>query len=138
MEGLGENERKSKQDVCHRAGYLLVDYLQNFFAINHQSVVITTYKNDTLPLQYARVAMAKQSFSSFSTFGMIPIIGTFGEGYFQTADANADQSVIRNIISDKYKGFDNIHMMNGNILSPERIATMKFDEISEWLKRSPS
>ena len=131
-----EAKGDAKEDVCHRASALLSEYLQYFFG--KQQVSISIYENDPLPLQYARIAMAQQSFSSFSTFGMIPIIGTFGEGYFQPSDSNTGNrnGIIQNIVSSKYKGFENIHLMNGNVLSPEEIATMSFSDISKWLLKS--
>ena len=145
-EASGEPRENSNENVCNRASTLLLEYLQSIYT-NHP-VSISIYENDTLPLQYARIAMAKQSFSSFSTFGMIPIIGTFGEGYFQPSDFSTpatpsgntgnQNSIIRNIISGKYKGFENINLMNGNVLSPHRIETMSFSDVSDWLLKSSS
>lgn len=142
----GEPSRNSNENVCRRASTLLLEYLQSFYT-NHP-VSISIYEDDTLPLQYARIAMAKQSFSSFSTFGMIPIIGSFGEGYFQPSDSSIpatpsentgnQNSIIRNIISGKYQGFENINLMNGNVLPPNMIDTMSFSDISNWLLKSSS
>eukprot|EP00536_Pseudo-nitzschia_multiseries_P009996 jgi/Psemu1/24722/gm1.24722_g len=118
---------------------LLVEYLQAYFS--NQRVDVSIYDNDTLPLQYARIAMAKQSFSSFSTFGMIPIIGTFGEGYFQPTISNTggivggQNKIIRRLVSNQYDGFDNIHLMNGKVLSPKNISTMNLNDLSEWLSK---
>jgi len=137
---IPREEGKNTKEVCHRASALLLEFLKEFYS--NQSVSISIYKNDTFPLQYARIAMAKQSFSSFSTFGMIPIIGTFGEGYFQPSvsitEGNEDgqNNIIRGINSGKYEGFENIHLINGNVLSPRNISTMEFGDIAEWLSRS--
>jgi len=119
---------------CHRGSALLLRYLKQFYA--SQTINISLYDNDTLPLQYARIAMAKQSFSSFSKFGMIPIIGTFGEGYYHSSVSDDNQNIIRNIISGMYEGFENVHLMDANILTPEQLAYMDFNSISEWLLRS--
>jgi hypothetical protein len=119
-------------DWCHHGSELLLRYLKEFYT--SQSISISIYDNDALPLQYARIAMAKQSFSSFSTFGMIPITGTFGEGYFLPTVGDENQNIIQNIISGKYEGFENVHLMDTiNILSPEQLSSMDFDSISEWL-----
>jgi hypothetical protein len=143
---IRESSGNSTEDVCHRASTLLLEYLTSFYS-NHP-VSISIYENDTLPLQYARIAMAQQSFSSFSAFGMIPIIGTFGRGYFQvqppgyinpattSETAGNQQSIIQKIVSGEYEGFENINLMNGNVLSPEKIATMSFSELSNWLLKS--
>ena len=138
----GETRQNSNEDVCYRASTLLYEYLESFYT-DHE-VSISIYENDSLPLQYARIAMARQSFSSFSVFGMIPIIGTFGEGYFQPSRSDTHAStalgklgnqnyIIQNIVSGNYEGFENINLMSGNVLSSEKIDTMSFNEISNWL-----
>ena len=139
-----EHSRELSEDVCYRAGILLVEYLQSFYT--KHPISISLYEDDTLPLQYARMAVAQQSFSSFSTFGMIPIIGTFGKGYFQPSDTHSEissagksrnqNSIIRNIVSKKYKGFENIKLMEGKVLSSKKIDSMSFDDISKWLLKS--
>ena len=132
---ISTNERRlfnETNDWCHNGSEILLRYLKEFYA--SQSISISIYDNDALPLQYARIAMAKQSFSSFSTFGMIPIIGAFGEGYFLPTVGDDSQNIIQNIISGKYEGFDNIHLMDtNNILSPKQLSSMDFDSISELL-----
>lgn len=142
-ESFGESRRNSNEDVCYRASTLLANYIRSFFP---KQVSISIYDNDTLPLQYARMAMAEQSFSSFSTFGMIPIIGTFGIGYFQPSVPKTNittfeivgnqNSIIRNIVSSKYESFENVKLMNGGVLSQDNISTMRFSEISTWLLKS--
>lgn len=126
--GILREETNEKDDVCYRASNLFLEYLQSFY----KDVSISMYDNDSLPLQYARIVMARQSFSSFSEFGMIPIIGTFGEGYFQPLP---DNSILPNIVN--YKGFENLHLLNGNVLSPKAIDTMSFTDLSNWLVSEP-
>ena len=137
--GIIREEKSEKEDVCYRASILLEEYLQSFYA----KASISIYEDDALPLQYARIAMAKQSFSSFSDFGMIPIIGTFGEGYFQPSSATRMQgaqnqnSIVQKIVSGHYEGFENLHVMNGRILTPERIDAMDFSDLAKWLVMKP-
>ena len=125
--GQSSNENN---DWCQHGSQLLLHYLKNYYA--SKKVSISVYDNDRLPLQYARMAMAKQTFSSFSTFGMIPIIGTFGEGYFYPSNGTSskNQKVIKNIISSNYEGFDNVHLIeDALILSPKQISSMDVDSI---------
>ncbi|KAL3912991.1 MAG: hypothetical protein SGARI_000879 [Bacillariaceae sp.] len=68
---------------CGKAAQLLEDYLRNHYSASSASPpAISIHDNDSSPLQYARMAMAKQVFGSFSAFPLIPIIGTFGRGYY--------------------------------------------------------
>jgi hypothetical protein len=71
-----ERNRKTdsrKADDCKEVVYALVDYLQAFAP----SAKISVYNdaNETLPLAYARLAMANYSITSLSSFGIFPIIG---------------------------------------------------------------
>ena len=125
-ESSKSNLGNAHEAMCHRASSLLVEYLQHFYGKNRVSISI--YEDDTLPLQYTRIAMAQQSFSSFSTFGMLPIIGTFGEGYFQPSTTTTYG--IENIVN--YSGFENIHLMNGNVLSLQEIDEMGLKDVLEW------
>jgi hypothetical protein len=47
--------------------------------------------NKMLSLAYAPLAMTKQTCVSLSSFGIFPIIGTFGEGYFQKGNVGINQ-----------------------------------------------
>lgn len=66
---------------CRGAVYSLVDYLQ----VQYPNATISVRKGpeETLPLTYARIVMAKQAFTSPNSFGIFPIMGTYGEGYFE-------------------------------------------------------
>ncbi len=144
--GIIRELKSGKEDACYHASTLLEEYLQSVYT----KASISVYENDALPLQYARIAMAQQSFSSFSDFGMIPIIGTFGKGYFQPSTSTSStttgttmsvaqnqNTIVQKIVSGNYEGFKNLHIMNGNILSPERIDTMSFSDLSKWLVMKP-
>mmetsp|Transcript_10521 Transcript_10521/g.21648 ORF Transcript_10521/g.21648 Transcript_10521/m.21648 type:complete len:524 (-) Transcript_10521:136-1707(-) len=69
---------------CKIATYLLVDYLHSVLPHSVNITIRNNPRTETLPLAYARLAMAKQSFVSLSTFGMLPIIANIGESYVQT------------------------------------------------------
>ena len=81
-----EKHRVRRQDSgktndCRQAVYLLVNYLQGHFP--HARITIRNNELETLPLTYARIVMAKQAFTSLSSFGIFPVIATYGRGYFQ-------------------------------------------------------
>jgi hypothetical protein len=124
--------------LCYRASTLLVQYLENYYSEERkgQSSVpaVSLYDSDSLPLQYARIVMAKQTFSSFSLFGMIPIIGTYGSGYyFHSPDHNsmADKIIQR---ASSCAGFENnIHPWKAKALSAQELMEMSWDDISRWL-----
>jgi hypothetical protein len=58
-----------------------VDTLQKF--LPSTEIMIHNGKDDALPLIFAWLAMADQSFTSLSSFDFIPMIGGFGDGHFQ-------------------------------------------------------
>lgn len=71
-----------KADNCRLVVTSLVDYLQSYVAPD-ATISIHNGVNETLPLTYARLVMANYSITSLSSFGIFPVIGTFGQGYFQ-------------------------------------------------------
>ena len=73
--------------------------------------------------------MAKQSFTSLSSFGIFPVIGTFGEGYFQKG--NRGVNPFATYIPD-LPGFDNVHQMNAPRLGTGQIMKMSLKETMEW------
>ena len=121
---------RGKADACKRATYLLVDYLQGFLLPN-TTISIHNNENETLPLAYARLAMAKQSFTSLSSFGIFPIIGTFGHGYFQ--QGNYGVNPFSKFIPDL---LPNVHMMTAPVLSTgamyNKIQNHSLDEVLDW------
>jgi hypothetical protein len=71
-----ERNRKTdarKADDCKQVVYALVDYLQAFAPA--AKISIHNGPSETLPLAYARLAMANYSITSLSSFGIFPIIG---------------------------------------------------------------
>jgi len=65
-------------------------------------------------LAYARLAMAEQSFTWSSLFGIFPIIGTYGEGYFLS------------------RQLPNLHEMNAPVKSSRAIKEMGLEATLAW------
>lgn len=135
-------QRATGEDLwCHKAGPYLVEFLR--LAFQDSSVVVSLYDNDPLPLQYARVAMAKQSFGSYSIFPMLAIMGTFGEGYYLQHQQQNQSTVALNVASgifDKasgYDGFGNLHPWRASrVLSAEALRSMTWNDVHSWLDGS--
>jgi hypothetical protein len=105
---------------CKPLSKILLEYLR----ISFPTANVSIYDDDPITLRFARIAMAKQSFSSMSFVGMIPVIGTFGQGFIQPSKQSGIQQRIHEL--SNYEGFDNIHILGGNILSPEEMLTQKW------------
>jgi hypothetical protein len=116
-----------KVDGCRKATHLMVDYLQNF--LPHATISIHNGLNETLPLAFARLAMANQSFTSLSSFGIFPVIGTFGEGYFQKG--NRGVNPFAEYIPGQSR-FSNIHQMNASVLTTGQMCDMHLNETLAW------
>ena len=127
---LTRGKDRGKVEACKRATYALVDYLKGFLLPN-TTISIHNNENETLPLAYARLAMAKQSFTSLSSFGIFPIIGTFGDGYFQRG--NRGVNPFGKYLPDF---FPNVHMMKAPVISTgvmyNKIQNNCLDEILDW------
>jgi hypothetical protein len=140
--GIIAQEGIDSNGWCSKVPLLLAVYLKDHYALssasNKSTPTISVHNNDSPPVQYARMAMAKQTFGSFSVFPLIPIIGTFGQGYyFQPPEYHV--SSIGRIASTtfqkvtSYPGFENLHFVSGKSLSNEAIRSMNWDELSKWL-----
>ena len=125
---LNRRRDSNKAEACREVVYLLVDYLHSHIGEN-VTISIHNGRNETLPLAYARLVMAKQSFTSLSSFGIFPVIGTFGEGYFQKG--NRGVNPFATYIPD-LPGFDNVHEMNAPRLGTGQIMKMSLNETMEW------
>jgi hypothetical protein len=97
-----------KAENCRSVVEALVDYLQKFAP--NAKISIHNGINETLTLAYARLAMANYSFTSLSSFGIFPVVGTFGDGYFQKGNrgVNPFATHIPQYLS-------NIHQMNAEV-----------------------
>ena len=102
---------------CRQATYLLVDYLREY--LPNATISIHNNVNETLPLAYARLAMANQSFISLSSFGIFPVIGTFGDGYFQKGNRGVNP-----FATHVPALFSNVHEMDAPVLGTGTIKTM--------------
>lgn len=67
------------QDRCRTVVLALADAIRESHP--HSRVQIHNGRNETISLAYARMIMANQSIAAISTFGVFPIISTFGTGY---------------------------------------------------------
>mmetsp|Transcript_6936 Transcript_6936/g.19449 ORF Transcript_6936/g.19449 Transcript_6936/m.19449 type:complete len:684 (-) Transcript_6936:3357-5408(-) len=68
---------------CQQATHLLVDYLRDYMGNDVRITIHNDAVKETLPLAFARLVMANQSFVSLSTLGILPTIASFGHGYSQ-------------------------------------------------------
>ena len=128
-----EPHRNRPQDArraesCKTLVYMLVDYLQEFL---QQDTVISIHNgpNETLPLAFARLAMAKQSFTTLSSFGIMPILGTFGQGYFQKGNRGVNPF---NVHISKYAGYEHLHMMTAPFKGTWEILKTPINETYWW------
>jgi hypothetical protein len=114
-----------KTDNCRRVVETLVDYLQEFAP--NAKITIHNGINETLPLAYARLAMANYSFTSLSSFGIFPVVGTFGEGYFQKGNdgVNPFATYIPQYLP-------NIHQMNAEVRSTWEMWGMPLEDLIAW------
>ena len=72
--------------------------------------------------------MANQSFTTLSSFGIFPVIGTFGEGYFQ--QGNRGINPFANYLPEY---FPNLHMMTAPVLTMGQMRNMNLSTILAWL-----
>ena len=119
----GQDSRKA--DSCRTVVYALVDYLQQFAP--NAKISIHNGVNETFPLAYARLVMANHSITSLSSFGIFPIIGTFGQGYFQKGNrgVNPFATHIPNILS-------NIHQMEADVRGTGQMRGKSIENLIKW------
>lgn len=117
---------RGRVSSCRNATFLLVDTLRQH--LPQTRITIHNGPNETLPLAYARLAMANQSFTSLSSFGIFPVIGTFGNGYFQRG--NRGVNPFANFLPDI---MPNLHMMTAPVLTMGAMRNMNLTAILQWL-----
>jgi len=125
LERLRIRDRETAAN-CKRVVYTLVQYLSDLFP--NSTVTVRNSINDTLPLTWARLIMANQTFTSLSSFGIFPAMGTFGQGYFQRGNSgvNLFNEHVPNILH-------NTHLMNSPVLGSYQSATIGIDPVIDWL-----
>ena len=125
LKELNRGHDREKVDACKKATFLLVDYLQAM--LPNATITIHNNEHETLPLAYARLAMANQSFTSLSSFGIFPIIGTFGHGYFQKGNGGVNPFATH---IPQY--LPNVHQMEAPVLTTWNIYKMPLNETLAW------
>jgi hypothetical protein len=66
-------------DRCRTVVLALVDYLQQRHP--HARITIHNGPHETIALAYARMILARQTLAGLSTFGIFPVLATFGTAY---------------------------------------------------------
>lgn len=116
---------QGREDDCRRIVYSLVDYLKGF--ATNARISIHNGPNETLPLAYARMVMANHSISALSSFGIFPVIGTFGEGYFQRPPKS-----ITPFARDIPRQLHNVHEINADVLRMAHMINKSVDDLIDW------
>jgi tetratricopeptide (TPR) repeat protein len=119
----GRDSRRT--DDCRTVVFALVEYLQDFAP--KAKITIHNGSNETLPLAYARLVMANYAITSLSSFGIFPIVGTFGQGFFQKGNrgVNPFATYIPSIL-------DNIHEMEANVRGTGEMKDKSVEDLVEW------
>jgi hypothetical protein len=119
------NSDVGRVENCRQATFLLVRFLQLHYP--NATISIHNGPTETLPLAYARLAMANQTFTSLSSFGIFPVMGTFGQGYFQQGNRGVNPFSIH--LPNLYP---NMHMMKAKQIGSGTMRKMKLEEILAW------
>jgi len=114
-----------KLEQCKQVVYALVKYLHDDVVGDDVKISIRNDINETLPLAYARLVMADVSITSLSTFGLFPVIGTFGQGYFQKGKVNPWAPYITDILN-------NIHEMNAKVRTTAQMKGKSTQNLIDW------
>jgi hypothetical protein len=119
----GKDARKA--DDCRVVVESLVDYIQAFAP--NATISVHNGINETHPLAYARLAMANYSFTSLSSFGIFPVVGTFGEGFFQKGNRGVNPFATH---IPQY--LPNIHQMNAEVRGTWEMWGKSIDDLVVW------
>ena len=125
-----ENRPKDAEKIenCKKAVYLMVEYFQDY--LPSAKINIHNDQDESLPLTYARLAMTDQSFTTLSSFaGIFPVIGGYGEGYFQKGNrgVNPFNTYLPSIYPEK------LHMLDAPIMTMSEIKHKDVDDVFKWL-----
>ncbi len=115
-----------KGGECRQVVTALVDYLHGF--LPNTTIRIHNDPEEPLAVAYARLVTAKQAFVSYSSFGIFPVIGTFGDGYIQIGNrgVNPWAKHVPNTLT-------NVHMMNARFMTSAQIRTAGLQATLDWL-----
>jgi hypothetical protein len=119
----GVDQKKSSN--CRHVVNALVNYLREFAP--RANISIHNGVNETFPLAYARLAMANYSITSLSSFGIFPILGTFGQGYYQRGNRGVNPFAK----GDNIK-LDNVHEMRGNVRGTWDMFGKSVENLIDW------
>ena len=72
---------ENRTENCKKVVRSLLEYLQRDFP--NAKISIRDKEQDTLPLAYVRLTVAKQSFMGLSSLPSFPFIASYGEAFFQ-------------------------------------------------------
>jgi hypothetical protein len=125
------NEDKRKADACRTVVAALADYLHSFAP--SAQIFIRNSINETLPLTYARLVMANYSITSLSSFGIFPVIGTFGQGYFQKGNRGVNP-----FATHVPKYLENVHQMEAEVRGTGSMWGKPVEELIEWFVHDPN
>ena len=114
-----------KAENCRLVVHALVDYLQAFAP--KARITIHNGANETLPLAYARMVMANYTITSLSSFGIFPVIGTFGQGYFQKGNRGVNP-----FAKHVPKCLPNIHEMRAEVRSAWQMFGKPVEDLIAW------
>jgi len=121
-----------KVDDCRAVTYKLVDYLQDF--LPSAKISIHNSVNESLPMTFARLIMADQSFTTLSSFGIFPVIGGFGKGYFQKG--NRGVNPFNKYLPEIYPG--ELIMMDAPVKTAAELMGMDLQSILDWFVEEDS
>jgi len=119
----GQDQRKAW--MCRIVVQALVDYLKPFAP--NATISIRNDANETFPLVYSRLVMANYSITSLSSFGIFPVIGTFGQGYFQRGNrgVNPFAKYVPNYLN-------NVHQMNAEVRGTWQMFGKPVEDLVAW------
>jgi hypothetical protein len=73
-----------RRNRCRAVVMSLVEYIKVHFP--NAVVNVRNDSNETIALTFARMTMANQTIAGISTFGVMPVLSTFGTGYIRLPD----------------------------------------------------
>jgi len=108
-------------DRCRTVVGRLKTYLEHVFPT--AKVSVRNDDDETIVTSYVRLIMGNQTFASISSFGVFPVVATFGAGYLKKPDF---PKVPNQWIGDADNFYDDIILMN----EPERLMS---GTVKGWL-----
>lgn len=116
----------AKAGKCKRVVTALVAYLNE--TLPYTRISVHNDPEEPLAVTFARLVMSKQAFVSLSSFGMFPVVGTFGEGYFQRGNGGVNPWAIA-----VPEVLPNVHMMSAPRMGAGQIMRAGFPATLKWL-----